>query len=228
MGGCKRELPMNEILDRIRRATMIECRSCNPDDRRRRSVPALHTLEAPAPADALRDIPSAEYRAFLRLANGARFFHTDDYDGQMFSNGLRVFGIEESVQTRWELLDLLRQGADSRPDEFSDLQRSADVDLQLWYEGFVPVAAPESSGDVIVLDTFRASPGAEPLILFLDHEYYYGGPIEPQYVDWQWQSFAVFLRDFAANPVRLLESNWRIYEGDGINQFYPDRVTYDE
>lgn len=219
---------MKDLLVRITRPAKIECRACDKKDTRRPVIPARHALVAPAAEGILKGVPSEEYRTFLSIANGARFFHTDDHEHQMTKNGLRILGTAGSPKARSRLLDTLRESMEQDSDDFGSMCAETGVDLAAWYEGFHPVAVPEASGDVIVLDTYSVVSGAEPEVLFLDHEYYYGGLIEPELVELRWKSFRAFITDFADDPIRLLLSNWRYCDGGPMHQFVPNRIAYDD
>ena len=129
----------------------------------------------------------------------------------------------ESKQEREELLQILAD------DMSVDLEKHEEAGNKAnpWYQGFVPIAAPLCSGDLFVLDTFHATEGQEPQVLFLDHEFYYSGFLEEDDIDQHWPSFTLFLQNFAENPANFISSTWRILgDDDSMNQFYLENIIY--
>jgi hypothetical protein len=168
---------------------------------------AQHTVSAPASPETVAWLPSSLHATFLCIADGITMFDAADPADPSLRSGLRIFSTTEIEKQRAFLRSTLRAAAQRYPDEFNELQEGASVDLLEWYDGLVPVAVAVGGSDLIVADPSVRDVNDEPEIVMLDHELFYGSPIDDAAVVHRWAHFAEFLDDVRRNHERFI-SPW--------------------
>jgi hypothetical protein len=165
---------------------------------------AQHTESAPASDAAVSSMPSALHAVFLRITDGATMFDAADPADPTRRSGLRIFSTAEIEEQRTFLRSTLRAAAQRYPEEFEELQEGASIDLLEWYDGLVPVAVAVGGSDLIVADPSVRDVNDEPEIVMLDHELFYGSPIDDAAVAHRWAHFAEFFDDVRRNHERFV------------------------
>lgn len=121
---------------------------------------------------------------------------------------------------------MLQQTLRDHPAQWRALQESSPIDLQAWYHGLIPIAAPLSSPDLVVLDTYNADDPDEAQCLLLDQALFGADPDDEDVPEVRWQSFQHFFEAFVSWPTDFLEPSWRYTEPESGTQYLPQAVIY--
>ena len=148
-------------------------------------------------------LPSLQLQVQLLCYDGLYIFFASHPDSPCEQHGMTVFGSVELIEEKRHLDEIVSTAVLSDPELYAQLNAEASFDLQAWYDGWIPVAAPHQSADVIVLDTYRRD-GSEPEVIQLDHEYYFGSPVNEVAVINRWPDLASFLHALADDPCALI------------------------
>jgi hypothetical protein len=180
---------------------------------------AQHSLNPPAAT--LPALPSRGLLNFLRLHDGAIFFHMPAILQDPRESGLQLYAAATIASETRHTLARLHEGLAVHP----GLPAATAAALAAWVEQLLVIGQPLGSGDRIALDP-SDSLGGEARVIFLDHEHYSAGLTGPDHIENAWDSFEEFLGDFADVPEEFLAASWRVSHPFSGEPCFLQRVEY--
>ena len=134
--------------------------------------------------------------------------------------GFRLYSPEECIRN---LAIFRRIMADAR--EAADCDDTDESGQgETWLDGLCPIAEVMRSGDYFAIDTVAARESAECPIVYLDHEYYYSGWLEPEDVDTVARDVTTLVKTVLEEPLQFLDAHW--IGGNPYDQWFPESVSF--
>ncbi len=203
---------MNAVTELLKRKTIFHCKRRGHAEGTR-DFEVVHTLADPAPHYYIPEWATPSLKPIYERWNGFKLFQpSHDVD-----EGFKFFSLFEIV----DQLDMLEETFTDNLDAYKEGTKFDD--LEEWLNGLIPIAEIMCSGDKYVLDTFHKNENGECPILFLDHEYYYGGSCDPEITARIAENAVELIEDVINNPLQHIASHW--LGGNRKQQWYPESIT---
>ena len=103
-------------------------------------------------------------------------------------DGIRLFSVDECL---YQLALFRKTIKDAREIVGHDEEYDSE-DYEAWIAGLCPVAEIMQSGDLFAIDTENEREDRECRVVFLDHEEYFGGYVDPAEIEVVGQDFVEF------------------------------------
>lgn len=209
------ETDLGSIEEMLARKVVFRC-SPRGGGSETRDIPVTHSGYA---LDECAKLPGWLPRSLRAILNGfgvLRLFHPE-HD---VNDGFRLFSPEDYPKE----LELFRSVFENAAPYMDEDDLAIARDNASWVNGLRPIGEVVESGDIFVLDTGNAGNNGECPVMFLDHEMYYAGFIEPDDDDVVAQDVVELISRILNDPLEFLDATWT--GGDPGVKWFPDSVIW--
>ncbi len=206
---------MDELRALLKRKAVFHCSPCSGATDSR-DFELVHTLRAPVPDEEIPDWMPPSLRSVLVQIGALELFQPEEYA----PDGFRLFTPDECDANLGLFLRTIQRAAEYLDDD----ELNKDAEAEQWSKSLRPIGEVIESGDLFAIDTVNRQSDGECPVMFLDHEYYFGGWLDPEDTEVVASSVIELLSTILKDPLPYLASCWR--GNDPNRQWFPDSVSF--
>ena len=206
---------MDEIRDLLRRTAVFHC-TPRGGGSETRDFEVVHSASNRIAEAELPDWMPPSLQSVLSEFGAVELFKP----AHDVPDGFRLFAPAECDASLEQFLETIEEAADFlEDDDLNDLESA-----EQWSKQLRPIGEVMASGDLFAIDTLNRTDDGECPIVFLDHEYYFGGWLDPDDTDVVAANAVELLTKVLSDPLPYLASHWT--GGDPYRQWFPDSVSF--
>ena len=190
---------MDQIRALLSRPAVFHC-SPRGSELGSRDFEIVHSVRAPIPAAELPDWMPPSLRSVLAEFGALELFQP----GKNAPDGFRLFTPAECEKSLTLFLETIEDAAESL--DHDELNQS--VEARSWSQSLRPIGEIMGSGDLFAIDTANRKSDGECPVVFLDHEYYFGGWLDPEDTEVLADNVRSLLVTILEDPLPYLASCW--------------------
>lgn len=208
---------MNDIRQLLKRPAVFHC-TPRGGGIENRDIEVVHSSSRPLRSGDLPAWMPPSLQSVLSEFGALALFQP----GNSSHDGFRLLNPAECD----EALSLFLETIEDASNFLDEGELNRDEGVAQWNKNLRPIAELVESGDLFAIDmTNRDSEGECPVI-FLDHEYYFGGFLDPDDVDRVANNVIELLAKILEDPLPFIASTWT--GGDPNQQWFPESVSFGE
>lgn len=206
---------MDEIKALLKRRAVFHC-SPRGGELGSRDFEIVHSVRAPVSEEELQDWMPPSHRSVLIEFGALELFQPEEHG----PDGFRLFTPAECNES----LALFLQTIENAAELLDEDELNQSVEAENWSKNLRPIGEVVESGDLFAIDTMNRRKNGECPVVFLDHEYYFGGWLDPEDTEVVAASVLELLVTILKDPLPYLDACWA--GNDPNQQWFPDSVTF--
>ena len=206
---------MDEIRELLGRSSVFHC-TPRGGDSGTRDFELTHSADTPVSADYLLDWMPPSLRMLLGEFGALRLFQPEENS----PDGFRLFNPSECEDNLCLFLKTMEEAAELLDDD----ELNQNIVAEKWSKNLRPIGEVVESADLFAIDTTNRLEDGECPVVFLDHEYYFGGWLDPEDTEVVAGDIVELVATILQDPLPYLASSWTGSDPD--RQWFPEAVTF--
>ena len=206
---------MNDLSALLGRRAVFHC-SPRGGDLGSRDFEIVHSVKSPIPEEELPDWMPPSLRTVLSEFGALALFQPEE----SWPDGFRLFAPAECDES----FKLFLQSVEDASEHLDEDESNQSAEAENWSRNLRPIGEVVESADLFAIDTMNRREDGECPVVFLDHEYYFGGWLDPEDTEILAASVSELLETILKDPLPFLDACWT--GNDPNQQWFPDSVTF--